>query len=97
MRDFNWFDELYTVVKNDGTYAGVPCRTLEEAIELQNQHEDSKIFLLVYDNQNFANEMDESDFQDSFVPGRIRQLAQIFSNNLCTFYLINFQKVVDFL
>ena len=62
MRDFNWFDELYCVVKEDGTFAGRPCLTLEEAIELQAQHEGSKIFLLVYDNQNFANEMVESDF-----------------------------------
>lgn len=62
MRDFNWYDELFAVVKDDGTFAGIPCKSLEEAIELQHQHEGSKIFLLIYDNQNFAEEMDESDF-----------------------------------
>lgn len=53
MRDFDWFDELFAVIKNDGTFAGRPCLTLEEARELANQHEESKIYLLKYDNCNF--------------------------------------------
>ena len=59
MRDFDWFDELYAVIKEDGTFAGVPCRTLEEARELAFQHDGSKIFLMQYDNCNF-----EDDFED---------------------------------
>lgn len=59
MRDFDWFDELYAVIKEDGTFAGVPCRTLEEARDLASQHDGSKIFLMQYDNCNF-----EDDFED---------------------------------
>ena len=44
MRDFNWTDELYCVVKEDGTFAGIPCRTVEEAYELATQHDHSAIF-----------------------------------------------------
>lgn len=49
MRDFNWDDELYCVVKNDGTFAGCPCTSWEEARELQNQHEKSKIFEMKFE------------------------------------------------
>lgn len=35
---------LYTVVKADGTYAGRPCLTAEEAYDLASQHPGSKIF-----------------------------------------------------
>ena len=52
MRDFDWFDELYCVVKEDGTFAGVPCRSIEEAIELSDQHEGSKIFDMRLDNES---------------------------------------------
>lgn len=44
MRDFSWFDMLWCVVKNDGTFAGVPCRSEEEARELANQHECARVF-----------------------------------------------------
>ena len=57
MRDFDWFDELYAVIKDDGKFAGCPCVSLEEARELHNQHENSKIYLLKYNNENFINEM----------------------------------------
>lgn len=56
MRDFDWFDELYAVIKEDGKFAGAPCVSLEEARELANQHEGSKIYLLQYDNSNFEND-----------------------------------------
>jgi hypothetical protein len=36
---------FYTVVKADGTYAGVPCLTAEEAYELASQHPGSEIFI----------------------------------------------------
>lgn len=52
MRDFDWHDELYCVVKEDGTFAGVPCRSIEEAIELSGQHEGSMIFEMKLDNES---------------------------------------------
>lgn len=52
MRDFDWLDELYCVVKEDGTFAGVPCRSIEEAIELSGQHEGSMIFEMKLDNES---------------------------------------------
>lgn len=45
-RDFEWTDELYAVVKNNGDYAGVPCKSYEEAQQLS-YHPGSKIFKLV--------------------------------------------------
>ena len=33
----------YVVIKADGTYAGIPCESEEEARELSNQHEGSKV------------------------------------------------------
>lgn len=44
MRDFAWTDTLYCVIKDDGTFAGVPCLSYEEARELSNQHEGSMIY-----------------------------------------------------
>lgn len=52
MRDFDWYDELYCVVKEDGTFAGVPCRSIEEAIELSGQHEGSMIYEMKLDNES---------------------------------------------
>lgn len=52
MRDFDWLDELYCVVKEDGTFAGTPCRSIEEAIELSGQHEGSMIFEMKLDNES---------------------------------------------
>lgn len=52
MRDFDWHDELYCVVKEDGTFAGVPCRSIEEAIELSAQHEGSMIYEMKLDNES---------------------------------------------
>lgn len=49
MRDFDWTDTLYCVVKNDGTFAGCPCLSIEEAIELTANHENSKIFKMKLD------------------------------------------------
>ena len=49
MRDFGWFDVLYAVVKDNGKYAGVPCRSYGEARDLSAQHEGSRIFELVLD------------------------------------------------
>lgn len=52
MRDFDWLDELYCVVKEDGTFAGTPCRSIEEAIELSGQHEGSMIYEMKLDNES---------------------------------------------
>lgn len=52
MRDFNWSDKLWCVVKEDGTFAGVPCLSIEEAIELTANHEGSKIFEMKFDNES---------------------------------------------
>lgn len=50
MRDFEWTrKELYAVVKEDGTFAGVPCLSWEEAAILAAGHEGSRIFKLTYD------------------------------------------------
>lgn len=53
MRDFKWTQKLWCVVKDNGSFAGIPCTTWEEARELQAQHEGSKIFEMKYDNSNF--------------------------------------------
>ena len=47
MRDFEWGQPLWAVIKEDGTYAGVPCLTEEEAYELARCHEGARIFQLV--------------------------------------------------
>ena len=47
MRDFGWTDAIFAVVKEDGTFAGVPCLSLDEAKELANNHEGSQIYRLV--------------------------------------------------
>ena len=47
MRDFDWTDAIFAVVKEDGTFAGVPCLSLDEAKELANNHEGSQIYRLV--------------------------------------------------
>lgn len=44
MRDFEWGCPLWAVIKADGTFAGVPCLSYEEARELSAQHEGSRIF-----------------------------------------------------
>ena len=50
MRDFEWTDALWFVVKDDGTYAGRPCLSWEEARELATQHEGAHIFTVDGDN-----------------------------------------------
>lgn len=49
MRDFSWTDAIWAVIKDDGSFAGRPCLSYEEARELSNQHEKSHIFLLLRD------------------------------------------------
>ena len=47
MRDFDWTNALFAVVKDDGSFAGIPCLSLDEAKELASNHEDSQIYRLV--------------------------------------------------
>lgn len=47
MRDFDWTDALFAVVKDDGSFAGIPCLSLDEAKELASNHEGSQIYRLV--------------------------------------------------
>lgn len=49
MRDFDYEQELWCVVKADGTFAGVPCTSWEEARELSAQHEGSAVFYMDLD------------------------------------------------
>lgn len=44
MRDFDWSDTLWIVIKDDGSYAGIPCTGEEEAYDLAAQHEGSRVF-----------------------------------------------------
>ena len=46
MKDFEWTDTLWAVVKTDGKFAGCPCLTHEEAFDLSAQHEGSHIFCM---------------------------------------------------
>lgn len=49
MRDWSPWQDLWCVVKDDGTYAGVPCLSYDEARELSIQHPNSMIFELMYE------------------------------------------------
>lgn len=49
MRDFEWTQALWCVVKADGHFAGIPCVSAEEAYELSVQHEGSAIYKMEYD------------------------------------------------
>lgn len=49
MRDFSYAQEVWAVVKVDGTFAGVPCLSWDEARELSAQHEDSWIYAMCPD------------------------------------------------
>lgn len=44
VRDFDWDAALWAVVKEDGSYAGVPCISREEAQNLAANHEGSRIY-----------------------------------------------------
>lgn len=67
-RDFDWLDKLYAVVKNDGTFAGIPCMNFEEARELSAQHEGSHIYIMALDDDN---ELEVYDDDYDFEPANI--------------------------
>lgn len=66
MRDFDWNDTLYAVIKNDGNFAGAPCTSFDEARELAAQHSSAKIFGLIREFEDLLDcEPDEPDDIDS--------------------------------
>ena len=64
MKNCDWTDVRWAVVKADGTFAGVPCASYEEARDLAAQHEGSKIFFLAYE----PDEDDDIDSDEGFDP-----------------------------
>lgn len=61
VRDFNYAQEIWAVVKADGTFAGVPCLSWEEARELKAQHEYSWIYAMCPDPNGNVILEDEDD------------------------------------
>lgn len=68
MRDFDWTDVRWAVVKEDGTFAGVPCASYGEARDLAAQHEGAKIFFLAYEDDVEGAELPEEDLGMGFDP-----------------------------
>lgn len=67
MRDFDWSDTLWAVVKEDGSFAGVPCLSYEEAREVAAQHEGARIFAMdLWGDEN--DEPDDIDCDEGFDP-----------------------------
>ena len=54
MKDFNWTDVRWAVVKKDGTFADMPCASYREAHNLAAQHEGAKIFFLAYEPDKYT-------------------------------------------
>lgn len=65
MKNCDWEDVRWAVVKADGSFAGVPCASYEEARDLAAQHEGSKIFFLAYEPDE---DEQEENFDDYFPP-----------------------------
>lgn len=68
MKNCDWEDVRWAVVKADGTFAGVPCASYEEARDLAAQHEGSKIFFLAYEPDEDDDEPDDIDSDEGFDP-----------------------------
>lgn len=65
MKNCDWEDVRWAVVKADGSFAGVPCASYEEARDLAAQHEGAKIFFLAYEPDE---DEQEENFDDYFPP-----------------------------
>ena len=63
MKNCDWEDARWAVGKADGSFAGVPCASYEEARDLAAQHEGSKIFFLAYEPDE-----DDIDSDEGFDP-----------------------------
>ena len=46
-RDFQFTDDLWCVINDDGTFAGRPCLTEDEARELSYQREGRQIYKMI--------------------------------------------------
>lgn len=68
MKNCDWEDARWAVVKADGSFAGVPCASYEEARDLAAQHEGSKIFFLAYEPDEDDDEPDDIDSDEGFDP-----------------------------
>lgn len=68
MKNCDWEDVRWAVVKADGNFAGVPCASYEEARDLAAQHEGSKIFFLAYEPGEDDDEPDDIDSDEGFDP-----------------------------
>lgn len=63
-RDFDWNkSELYAVVKPDGSFAGKPCLSYEEAQEMANQEDDRHIYKLTFE-ESLQEDSNESSIKD---------------------------------
>ena len=49
MKNFDWTQDFWCVVKADFSFAGIPCASAEEAYELSCQHKGSAIYKMSYD------------------------------------------------
>lgn len=68
-RDFDWYhSDLWAVIKKDGSFAGVPCTSSEEARELANQHEGSHVYYLCIDYDDDVERYPEHYEDDDFRP-----------------------------
>lgn len=68
MKNCDWEDVRWAVGKADGSFAGVPCASYEEARDLAAQHEGSKIFFLAYEPDEDDDEPDDIDSDEGFDP-----------------------------
>ena len=68
MRDFGWYDELWCVINDDGSFAGIPCVSYEEARELAAQHRGAQIFKLTHEDDVEGAELPEEDLEMGFDP-----------------------------
>lgn len=72
MRDFDWKHPLWAVIKDDGTFAGVPCLSYEEARDLASGHPGSRIFAMGLDPDGtsatweYGEDADRDPFSDDY-------------------------------
>lgn len=64
MRDFEYNRALWAVVNPDGTFAGVPCLSWEEARELRNAAEGRWIYVMYSDPDGDAVWEDDRTLED---------------------------------
>lgn len=65
VRDFEWEQELWAVVKDNGNFAGNPCLSWEEAREISANHEGSKIYEMTLDRDQINESVSKKDLYDA--------------------------------